>query len=154
MRAAVRLEAVIAALPAGIGELQAEARAEGYKMLERLAADWNCGTTRFDQPGEALLAARVEGGLAGIGGLTADPGNPTLLRMRRFYVRRRFRQIGIGRELAGALLERATRDGRAVAVNAAAGSGAFWEALGFKPDRRNGHTHIFAGPEPPRGRPV
>jgi hypothetical protein len=32
---------------------------------------------------------------------------------------------------------------RPIIVNAAAGSEAFWEALGFTPDRQHGHTHMM-----------
>jgi hypothetical protein len=41
--------------------------------------------TRFDRDSEALLAVRVGGTLAGIGGLTIDPFVSNALRMRRFY---------------------------------------------------------------------
>jgi GNAT superfamily N-acetyltransferase len=101
------------------------------------------GTTHFDRDGEALFAARLNGELAGIGGLTIEPVVPGALRMRRFYVRPRFRRCGVGRKLATALLEQAGRTGRLVTVNAAAGSILFWEALGFEPDMREGHTHVL-----------
>jgi GNAT superfamily N-acetyltransferase len=69
--------------------------------------------------------------LAGIGGVTVDPVIPEALRMRRFYIRERFRRHGIGQQLALALLAQPVgRDGP-VTVNAAAGSAPFWEALGF-----------------------
>ncbi len=62
-------------------------------------------------------------------------------RMRRFYICRRFRREGVGRTLALALLE--ARDRRIVTANAAAGSEAFWEALGFVPGRREEWSHIL-----------
>jgi GNAT superfamily N-acetyltransferase len=58
---------------------------------------------RFDQPGEALVAAYSDEALAAIGGITIDPVVPNMLRMRRFYVRPAFRRTGIGREIAQAL---------------------------------------------------
>jgi GNAT superfamily N-acetyltransferase len=100
------------------------------------------GTIRFDREGEALLAARLSGVLAGIGGLTIEPVVPNAMRMRRFYVRRAYRRSGVGRKLATALLERARGAGRLVTVNAGPASTAFWESLGFAPDARDGHTHI------------
>ena len=140
--AAARLERVVVGLPAGFETLRAEARAEGHRNLDRLAVDWASGAIRFDRPGEALLVAYVGDELAGVGGLTVDPAvKAAALRMRRFYVRKRFRRCGIGRRLAGALLERAVEGDRPVTVNAATGSVAFWEALGFVPDKRDGHTH-------------
>ena len=139
--AAVRLEPIIEELPGGFETLRAEAHAEGYKFLERLAADWNSGATRFNRPGEALLAAYIVNELAAIGGLTIDPVVLDALRMRRFYVRKRDRRSGIGRRLAAALLERAAQAGCPVTVNAGAGSERFWQALGFGADEQDGHTH-------------
>ena len=143
--ASVQLLPVSAGLPIGFGALRDEARAEGYRFLDRLASDWETGANRFDRPGERLLAAEADGMLAAIGGLTVDPVAADAFRMRRFYVRRHFRRARIGRQLALALLCPPLRDGHAVMVNAASGSTAFWEALGFLPDPRDGHTHALAG---------
>ena len=137
----IRLER-ITALPAGFEALRVEARADGHRMLDTLAADWATGANRFDRPDEALLAAYADEILAAIGGLTQEPVNPEALRMRRFYVGLAYRRLGIGRALATALLQLATSP--TITVNAAAGSEAFWEALGFVPDRRDGHTHVCA----------
>ena len=139
--AAARLERVVVGLPTGFETLREEARAEGHQNLDRLAADWASGAIRFDRPGEALLVVYVGDELAGVGGLTVDPAAAGAFRMRRFYVRKQFRRCGIARRLAGALLERAVEGDRPVTVNAATGSVAFWEALGFVPDERDGHTH-------------
>jgi GNAT superfamily N-acetyltransferase len=127
--------------------LRAEARAEGHAFLERLAADWASGALRLDRPGEVLLSAYAGNELAAIGGVTLDPVLPETLRMRRFYVRKRYRRSGIGRRLATALLKRASQAGRPVTVNAGRGSAVFWEAVGFVSDERDGHTHLFP-PEP------
>jgi GNAT superfamily N-acetyltransferase len=97
---------------------------------------------RFDRHGEALLAARVTGVLAGIGGLTIEPVLAGALHMRRFYVRPSFRRNGIGRKLAAALLERTWSASPLVTVNAAPASFSFWESLGFALDNRDGHTHL------------
>ena len=148
-----KVENVTDHLSTGFETLRAEALAEGYRHIERLATDWDAGTTRFDRDGEALVAVRVSGVLAGIGGLTADPVVSGALRMRRFYVRPSFRRSGIARRLASALLARAGR-GRTITVNAAAGSVPFWEALGFVPDPCDGHSHLLAratsGAPPPK----
>ena len=141
--ATVQLERVVGRLPPGFESLRAEASAEGFRFVERLATDWTAGAIRFDQAGEALLVTHVGEELAAVGGLTIDPAMPEALRMRRFYVRRRFRRCGIGRRLALALLERAVATARPVTVNAGSGSEPFWTALGFVPDPRDGHTHIL-----------
>jgi GNAT superfamily N-acetyltransferase len=143
--AAPELQLVIENLPAGFDALREEARAEGHLFVERLAADWEARRMRFEHKGEALLLARVTAVLAGIGGLTTEPVLPGALRMRRFYVRPLFRRAGIGRALATALLERARTTGLLVTVNAAPASVPFWESLGFGPDMRDGHTHLYRG---------
>ena len=139
----IRLERVIDALPAGFEALRAEARANGHQMLDTLADEWASGARRFDRPGEMLVAAYAGNVLAGIGGVTPERAIPGALRMRRFYVSLASRRKGVGRALAAALLDEARRQGRAVTCNAAAGSEAFWEALGFAPDRRDGRTHLL-----------
>ena len=68
--ASVRLLPVSTGLPSGFGALRDEARAEGYRFLDRLASDWQTGANRFGRPGERLLAAEADGMLAAIGGLT------------------------------------------------------------------------------------
>ena len=145
----VRFQRVIDELSADFDTIRAEARAEGYRFLDRLAKDWASGAMRFDRPGEALLTAYSAGVLAAIGGITIDPIVPDALRMRRFYVRPAFRRTGIGREIAQALLKRA-RSVPVVTLNAAVSSVPFWETLGFAPHARDGHTHIWRGAEPTR----
>jgi len=129
-------------LPAGFEALRAEARAEGFRQIERLTTDWETRTTRFDRKDEALLAARLNDVLAGIGGLTVEPVIAHALRMRRFYVRPAFRRSGVGLQLATALLARVI-PGRLITVNAAPTSFPFWESVGFTPHARDGHTHIL-----------
>src|SRR5438046_345293 len=138
----LELEPVLDALPVGFDALRADALAEGFRQVERLASDWAAGTTRFDRDGEALFAARLNRVLAGIGGLTVEPVVPGAFRMRRFYVRPAFRRIGVGRQLVTALLAGVEGD-RSITVNSGPASIAFWESLGFNPDPRDGHTHIL-----------
>jgi GNAT superfamily N-acetyltransferase len=130
--------------------MRREARAEGHQFLDRLASDWASGAMRFDRPGEALLAAYSQGVLAAIGGITVDPIVAEALRMRRFYVRPAFRRTGIGREIALALLEGALQRVRVVTLNAAVKSVPFWHTLGFVPQARDGHTHVWREAEPRR----
>jgi GNAT superfamily N-acetyltransferase len=111
------LQLVIEDLPAGFDALRAEALVEGYRFVERLAADWRSRAIRFDSEGEALLAAHVSGVLAGIGGITIEPVLPGAVRMRRFYVRPAFRRSGVGFQLATALLARMI-PGRLITVKA------------------------------------
>jgi hypothetical protein len=94
----VRLQPVVDELPADFDTIRAEARAEVYRFLDRLANDWASGTMRFKRPDKALLAAYSEGVLAAIAGITIDTVHSDALRMRRFYVRSAFRRAGIRRE--------------------------------------------------------
>jgi len=135
----IRLERVVDTLPAGLDEMRAEARAEGHRMLDTLAAEWESGQNRFQREGEALFAAYLGDTLAGIGGLTTEPTIPGGYRMRRFYVRIACRRSGVARNLALRLL--GGTFSHTVTANAAGGSESFWEALGFVPNRRDGYSH-------------
>jgi GNAT superfamily N-acetyltransferase len=139
----VRIEDV---LPEGLETLRAEASAEGYAHIDRLARDWEAGLTRFDQPGEALFAACIDGDLAGVGGLTREPSAPhaALRRARRFYVSPRFRGQGAGRALAGAVIAEAFAHGCAVTVNAGRDAPRFWEALGLAPVGGTAYSHCLS----------
>ena len=139
----MRFQRVVNELPADFKAMRREARAEGHQFLDRLASDWASGAMRFDRPGEALLSAYSEDVLAAIGGITIDPIVPDALRMRRFYVRPAFRRTGIEGEIALALLEGALQRVRVVTLNATVESVSFWEALGFEPEVRDGHTHVW-----------
>src|SRR2546429_4361329 len=46
----VRFQPVVGELPADFDTIRAEARAEGYRFLDRLASDWASGAMRFDRP--------------------------------------------------------------------------------------------------------
>ena len=140
----LQLQSVIWDFPKDFDVLRGEARAEGYKHIERLFDDWQSGATKFDKDDEGLLAIFADGELAAVGGVTQDPTLKRTLRMRRFYVRPKFRRSGIGRKLADALLADPRERGMAVVVNALPKDAAvFWEALGFKPDARDGHSHAL-----------
>jgi GNAT superfamily N-acetyltransferase len=135
---------VLTELPTGFDSLRSDARSDGHTNMERLAADWASGANRFAAEGEALLAAFVAGELAGVGGMTIDPTCPEALRLRRFYVRPRFRRHGVGRGLALALMDQARPLTNHLVLNAETELATrFWEALGFVADPRDGHTHIW-----------
>jgi GNAT superfamily N-acetyltransferase len=143
----IAVRPVLLDLPAGFEALREAARGERHTHMERLAADWAIGANRFNAPGEALLAAFADGSLAGVGGMTIDPADPAALRMRRFYVLPAFRRHGVGRRLAEALMATARRTANDVVLNAEAELAVrFWEALGFVPERRDGHTHVLRTP--------
>ena len=67
----------------------------------------------YAPPGGALLLALVDGQLAGCGALRALPeaDYPNACEMKRLYVRDAYRGLGLGRRLAQALIDHATRAG-------------------------------------------
>jgi GNAT superfamily N-acetyltransferase len=135
----------IAALPEGFAELEADARADGQKMLSVLREDWESGAIRFDAPGEALFAAFAGNALAGIAGLTRDP-YPTAEeagRVRRLYVRRTARRRGVGRALVLAIVEAAALGPwERLRVRAPAEAFAFYDACGFMRCVEKAATHV------------
>lgn len=143
----ISIQYVTDALPPGFEVLRHAADGEAFNMLQTLAREWADGSNRFDQPGEALVAAFDGPVLAGMGGINQDAHLEGALRMRRFYVSPRHRRRGIARAIASALLERPESQGRTITLNAPQSEAArFWEALGFIRDDNDGHTHIRREP--------
>ena len=134
----------VTSLPDGLDLLRAEAAAEGYRNMESLFGEWQDGSSRFNRPGEMLTIANVDGELAGIGGVTQDFVDPAALRMRRFYIRAPYRRLGVGRAIAGFVLDAIKPLGRPIVVHAeTAQASAFWEAMGFIRIVRENTTHVL-----------
>ncbi len=149
----VQIVRVVDALPEDFERLRAEAEAEGFGHVERLAREWASAEQRFDGEGEALFAAFVDGELAGVGAVSREHLDPGLgaMRMRRCYVRPAFRRQGVGRTLAGAMVQQGFACARVLTVNAGTPDApAFWTAMGFAPDARNGRTHVLEDAPAPR----
>jgi GNAT superfamily N-acetyltransferase len=143
----IMLVAVRYNLPADVDIPCGEASDEGYRQMERWAADCTSSAERFAAPGENLLAAVVAGELAGVGGITVDPKNQAALRMCRCYARPAFRRHGVGWCLAEAVLAKARNTAHPIAVNAPMGVAArYREALGFVQDCPDRHTHALPQP--------
>lgn len=132
-------------LPEGFGDLVAEASGEGVRNMALLAESWRAGV-RFEDDGEALLAAFLAGELAGIGAMTPEPAAlEPARRLRRFYVRPALRRRGVATALASALIHEGFDSVRLLTVNARASDAAasFWEAQGFAPDTSGPWTHAL-----------
>ena len=124
----------LAALPAGFGDLAADAKAAGSRILDVLEQDWDSGAVRFDRPGEALFGAVNGDALLGILGVTCDPymRDAAVMRVRRLYVLRAARCSGLGRQLVEAAAAQARSAGAArLRVRAPASAFAFYERCGF-----------------------
>jgi GNAT superfamily N-acetyltransferase len=135
----VRLEG---GLPEGFEALRAEADAEGHRHMARLATEM----AETPQLFLALLAALDDGELLGIGGMTAEPTDPSAIRMRRLYVAQAARGRGVARTIANALLNEALGRTRLVTVHAGnPGAERFWEAMRYAPVADRPWSHQFTG---------
>ena len=136
----MQITRVIADLPDGFEELRMEAAGEGHRHIERLAAEWRQGQ-RFDGEGEALFACTIEGELAGIGALVVDPEIARAARLRRFYVRAKFRKLGVGAALFNGAMQIGSHFAAYVLNAGTADAAAFWERMGFEPCSLSGVSH-------------
>ena len=94
-----------------LDELVTESEAEGFAFISRLREEWHSARNRFDRPGEAFFTARFQGQLIGVCGLSRDPYSlqAAVGRVRRLYVRKEFRRLGVGRQLVQAVVETACK---------------------------------------------
>ena len=124
--------------------LASDARREGFPFIDRLTAEWASGPNRFDRPGEMLLAACRSSELVGIGGLNRDPVS-TLRRcgrIRHVYVRPDCRNIGVGKRIMQAPLQRAATNFDRVRLRTdTTAAAAFHLAIGFASSRDPVATH-------------
>lgn len=93
---------VVEAIPCeGFESLRQESEKEGYRFLGRLEDDWGSDKNRFSKKGEALFKVIYLKELVGIGGITRDPYvlKEDFGRIRRFYVKPKWRRKGIGQLL-------------------------------------------------------
>jgi GNAT superfamily N-acetyltransferase len=116
--------------------LVAESERSGLRLVRRLIAEWVSGANRFDQPGEALYAARVNGEIVGACGLNVDPYTVEgrVGRVRHLYVREAYRRHGIGRRLVEEVIAAARGSFDRLRLRTANPEAArLYEALGFAP---------------------
>ncbi len=131
---------------AGIDDLRLEAGEEGYNFLDRLVEDWLNGENRFDGPGEVFCGTIEDGIIVAVGGLNRDPflANPEVGRIRRVYVRRGWRNRGVGEALVRWLLAEARKSFRSVRLRAEnAGAARLYERIGFAPIDDSHATHLL-----------
>ncbi|MED4619596.1 GNAT family N-acetyltransferase [Priestia megaterium] len=95
-------------LDVNLTDLVTESKKEGFRFLERLINDYKNGTNNFSRSGEFLYGVfNKEGLLIAIGGINKDPfsTNKRIGRLRRFYVSKDYRRIGVGRSLVTRILK-------------------------------------------------
>lgn len=131
---------------AGLEALRADAAAEGYTFLDRLAMEWASGANRFDGPGEVLCGCIDGGNLVAVGGLNRDPflDDARIGRIRRVYVRPAWRNQKLGTALVLWLVDHARISFAAVRLRAESPAAArLYERLGFTPMDDASATHIL-----------
>ena len=122
--------------------LLAECEGAGGSFLLRLRDEWRSGATRFDRPNEILLGAFLDGRLVGVGGLTRDPWQPDIGRLRHLYVLREMRGRGVGRLLVSRIVEEARRSFPAIRLRTRASEARrLYESFGFIPTAEPFETH-------------
>jgi ribosomal protein S18 acetylase RimI-like enzyme len=85
-----------------VAPLLAESERAGLRLVRRLVDEWQSGANRFDRPGEALFAARLDREMIAVCGLNVDPYDGTdrrVGRVRHLYVLTSHRRLGIGERL-------------------------------------------------------
>jgi GNAT superfamily N-acetyltransferase len=99
----------VVTLPVDVDELVTASVSEDFRALQRLRTEWDQGTNRFSDHGEALFEARLGPRLVAICGLNRDPytDRQDVGRLRHLYVSPDCRRKGVGRALVAAILQHA-----------------------------------------------
>jgi GNAT superfamily N-acetyltransferase len=122
--------------PERLADLLADSEHAGSRIVRRLADEWMSGVNRFDRPGEALFAARMDPTIVAVCGLNIDPyaAKPGVGRVRHLYVMSAYRRFGLGglmvRETIGAA--RGRFDSLHLRTNNPEAA-RLYERLGFRP---------------------
>lgn len=137
-----------------IEPLVSDSQQEGFRFLQRLKDEWLSGANRFSAKGEALFGI-VEGErLLVVGGINRQSDDCG--RLRRFYVNKDARRMGIGRMLAQHILRFASDHYSRVTLRTdTEAADRFYLAMGFSrllPGSGPTHTIELKNPSkhPPR----
>ena len=120
--------------------LIAESELDGFRFLRRLERDWLSGVNQFAKKGEVFFVAHQSGRLIAVGGINRE--TETSGRLRRFYVAKDARRLGVGRLLLTHLLGFAKSYYELVCLNTDTQAGSqFYQAAGFAPHLTANTTH-------------
>ncbi|AOY16250.1 GNAT family N-acetyltransferase [Bacillus sp. ABP14] len=111
-----------------------ESKKEGFNFLIRLISEYENKINTFNKTGECLYGIFQGEKLIGIGGLNEDPytENYKIGRVRRFYISKDYRRIGLGNLLLNQLLSHAEKYFKVVVLYTDTKQGdAFYIANGF-----------------------
>jgi len=122
-----------------------ESKEEGFNFLIKLKSEYKNKTNTFNKTGECLYGIFRGEKLIGIGGLNEDPysENNKMGRLRRFYISKDYRRIGLGNLLLKQLLSHAEKYFKVVVLHTDTKQGdAFYIANGFvKGELFKGSSH-------------
>ena len=111
-----------------------KAKDEGFYFLIKLISEYENKINTFNKTGECLYGIFHGEKLIGIGGLNEDPytENNKIGRLRRFYITKDYRRIGLGNLLLKRLLYHAEKYFKVVVLHTDTKQGdAFYIANGF-----------------------
>lgn len=111
-----------------------ESKEEGFKFLKKLINEYENELNTFNKSGECLYGIFQGEKLIGIGGLNVDPytENNKIGRLRRFYIAKDYRRIGLGKLLLNKLLSHAEKYFKVVVLHTDTKQGdVFYTANGF-----------------------
>lgn len=138
--------APITAFHPDMGAIQAQAKAEGFRFVDRLVEEWRSGTNRFHQPGELFLGGFRQCQLLGFCGLNFDPymNQREVGRLRHLYVLQEARRGGLASALVSLILSEAKGIFELVRLRTDNSEAAeFYTQFGFKPVNDTTATHIM-----------
>lgn len=126
-------------------ELAIEARAAGYKFVDRLIEDAHSGLNCFDKEGECFCGVFIDGALIGCGGVNRDPyTNRHVGRVRHVYILQNFRKNGVGKALVFELISRSKNIFKTFRLRTSdSKADAFYEAIGFARTNEPNASHIM-----------
>ena len=89
-----------------------ENTAEGWLFLGKAVLAYEDGRNRFENPGEALFMAELQGRPIGLGGLNIDPylGDTRIGRVRHVHVLKAHRAQGVGHMLLASIIDEARKN--------------------------------------------
>ncbi|MGH0665383.1 GNAT family N-acetyltransferase [Bacillus paranthracis] len=111
-----------------------ESKEEGFNFQKKLINEYENKLNTFNKTGECLYGIFQGEKLIGIGGLNEDPytENNKIGRLRRFYISKDYRRIGLGKSLLNKLLSHAEKNFKVVVLHTDTKQGdAFYSANGF-----------------------
>lgn len=116
-----------------IEELILESSSENFRHMQRLYDDFQSGKNRFDKPGEMLFLAKIGERVIGVCGLNRyDYWGENVARLRRMYVVKEYRRMGIARELTEEIIKNAREKFDTIVLKTDnPGAFAFYKNLGF-----------------------